>query len=202
MTAAAILYFRNYTILLAEVVQRAEMHTIPNLSKTGQYTAELLQVFNFSKWRQLLSWCSPGGGRQDVSLCQILTKSVKWYLRYDNIFKMAVATILDFRNSQILLAEGAWGSEMHHHAKVNESIMELLRYFYVSRWQLPPFCILKILNFYSQMRSRRAFKMHHCAKFCLNWCKGFWDITSFHFSRWQSPLTWFQKFSNFISWGA
>jgi len=40
-------------ILLAEVVQRAETHIIPNLSKTGQYT--LLQFFNFSKWRQLPS---------------------------------------------------------------------------------------------------------------------------------------------------
>ena len=154
MTAAAIMDFRNYTILLAEVVQGAETHTIPNLRKTGQYTPELLQVFNFWKWRQLPSWCGPGGG-QDVSLCQILTKSVKWNLRYDDFFKMAVATILDFRNSQILLAEEAWGAKMHH-AKFNESIMELLRYFYFSRWQLPPFRILKILNFYSQMQSRRG----------------------------------------------
>ena len=43
---------------------------------------------------------------------------------------MAAAAILDFRNSQILLAEGAWSAEKHHHAKFNESIMDLLQYFY------------------------------------------------------------------------
>ena len=62
---------------------------------------------------------------RDALLCQIWSKLVKWFLRYHDFlfFKMAAAAILDFRNSQILLAEGA---EMHHHAKFNESIMELL----------------------------------------------------------------------------
>jgi len=30
---------------------------------------------------------------------------------------MSVAVILDFQNSQVLLADGFWGAKMHHHAK-------------------------------------------------------------------------------------
>jgi len=45
---------------------------------------------------------------------------------------MAVAATLDFRNFQILLAEGVWRAKMHHHAKFrrNQStVAEILRLF-------------------------------------------------------------------------
>jgi len=76
------------------------------------------------------------------SRCEILSKLVQQFeiLRF-LVFKMVASAILDFRNSQMLLAEGAWSAEKHHHAKFNESIMELLQYFYFSRWWLPPSCM-------------------------------------------------------------
>jgi len=73
---------------------------------------------------------------------------------------MAAATILDFQNSQILLAGGFYGVKMHmgskgpscitlpNFMKVCQSVVELLRFFAFSRWRPPPSWILEILKFY------------------------------------------------------
>ena len=69
-------------------------------------------------------------------------------------FKMVAAAILDFRNSQILLADEFWRAKTHHHAKFhqNPSIhCGVIVIFYFSRWQPLQSSIFKILNFYWQI---------------------------------------------------
>ena len=63
----------------------------------------------------LISGCGPEG--RDAPACQISSKSVEQFFRCHDFFlflKMAAAAILDFRNSQISLAEVVRRAEMYH----------------------------------------------------------------------------------------
>jgi len=68
------------------------------------------------------------------------------------IFKMAGATILDFRNSKLLLDIGAERVEIHQHAKLcqNRSIgwEDIKNFGGFSRWRQLPSWIFEIVNFY------------------------------------------------------
>ena len=79
----------------------------------------------FSKFSIFTGRCGLEG--QDALLCQILSKLFKRFLRYHDFlffnslwgycilfFKMAAVAILDFKNSQLLLAVRVRRAEMYH----------------------------------------------------------------------------------------
>ena len=66
-------------------------------------------------------------------------------------FKMAAAAILDFINSQILLVEGSRRLiciNMSNFVRIDQTVFEIWRFFYFSRWRPPPSWISEIVKFY------------------------------------------------------
>jgi len=102
---------------------------VPYFIKICQSIAGISWFFAFTRWRPPLSWISEfsnfigwrvlgfwGGCKMHhhAILHQNLSNGF-WDITIFWFFKVTVAAILDFRNSQILLAEGVQSIQMHHH---------------------------------------------------------------------------------------
>jgi len=84
---------------------------------------------------------------------------------------MAAAAILDFRNSQILLAEGFMRSRCNtvpNFVKICQSIAAISRLFNFSRWR--PSAILDLCGPNLNHPGRILGGLYHCAIFRCNQC--------------------------------
>jgi len=96
---------------------------------------------------------SGGNGAKCISIFRQNLSIVAGILRF---FKTIAAAFLDFRNSQILLADGFRRAKMHHHAKfcqnpsIHCGVIAIFRFF---KTVTAPSWIFKILHFYWQIRS-------------------------------------------------
>jgi len=119
---------------VASVCQMSSKSVNPYRTYCSTFQNVSCRHLGFSKFSNFrpIGWRVLEG--QDASPCQILSKLVKQFLRYhDFLSKIAVATILDFRHSQIILASGAQRAEMHRHAHFRQissiyCIAELLQF--------------------------------------------------------------------------
>ena len=88
---------------------------------------------------------------------------------------MAATAILDFRNSEILLAEGVQRAEMHHitnFVKIRQSIAELLQFFSIFQYgNGSPFCIC--LGHIWTTHEGYLVGLYYHAKFGCNRCSSF-----------------------------
>jgi len=104
-----------------------------------------------------------------IKIAQSVAEILQFYL----LFKMSAAAILDVRNSQILSAGGFWVAKMHHHAKFrqNSSIVQLSRFFDISRWR--PSAIVDLFGTYLDHPRRVLGGLYHYTKFGCNRCISF-----------------------------
>jgi len=150
--------------------------TVPNFIKSGQSTAEILQFLNFSR-RQLPSswifeilkfyWLTGSEGPR----CTIMPNFVKIgqtifeisclfdFSRWQSLLSWIseiLSAILDFRNSQVLLAERVQRAEMHQHAKFRQNLSIPCHPGFVWGMYGPPWRVLG--------------GVYYCAKIGCYWC--------------------------------
>jgi len=75
------------------------------------------------------------GQEREKSMCT--QSSLQEYCAIFQFFKMTAATILDFQIGEMLLADGAWRTELLHCVKfvtIGHSVAEMLTFFQFARW--------------------------------------------------------------------
>ena len=105
--------------------------------------------------------------------------------------------MLDFRNRELLFADGIWRARriiIPNFVKISRSVTEILWFFEFSRWAPPQSWIFEIAKFYllSTSRVARRISMPNFVKIGQSVAK---ILRFFDFLRWRPPPSWIVQFA-------
>jgi len=189
--------FWNHEILLANGVQRVEVHQHAKYRQNLSTDCEDIKIFQFFNMA--------AAAILDFQICEISLAGSVWKaqtrhhsncrqsrssccgdIAFFRIFKMAAAAILDFWNSDILLAIGVERIETYQHAKLRQNRSmgcEDIKFFDFSRWRRLP--SWNCLGAYLDHQQWVFGVSYHSTKFGYEYdrCSSFYNINIQHLAR-------------------